>query len=231
MVLSLGAPLHREHRERLNRLLPDRFYELYGLTEGFVTVLDKQDYPRKPISVGAPPPFFEMRIADPDGNELPAGEVGEICGRGPTLMPGYYKRPDLTQLAIRDGWLHSGDLGYVDEDGFLYLLDRVKDMILSGGVNVYPREIEEIVVRHPAAREAAVFGVPHDKGGETPVAAVVLKEPGSQTAEALKQWINARVAAQFQRVSDVMILEDFPRNMAGMVLKREMREQYTQRHQ
>ena len=231
MVLSLGAPLHREHRERLNRLLPDRFYELYGLTEGFVTVLDKHDYPRKPISVGAPPPFFEMRIADPDGNELPAGEVGEICGRGPTLMPGYYKRPDLTQLAIRDGWLHSGDLGYVDEDGFLYLLDRVKDMILSGGVNVYPREIEEIVVRHPAAREAAVFGVPHDKGGETPVAAVVLKEPGSQTAEALKQWINARVAAQFQRVSDVMILEDFPRNMAGMVLKREMREQYTQRHQ
>ncbi|NTV43079.1 MAG: AMP-binding protein, partial [Syntrophobacteraceae bacterium] len=132
---------------------------------------------------------------------------------------------------IRDGWLRSGDLGYVDEEGFLYLLDRVKDMILSGGVNVYPREIEEIVVRHPAAREAAVFGVPHDKGGETPVAAVVLKEPGSQTAEALKQWINARVAAQFQRVSDVMILEDFPRNMAGMVLKREMREQYTQRHQ
>ena len=97
MILSLGAPLHREHKERLNRLLPGRFYELYGLTEGFVTVLDKHDYPRKPTSVGAPPPFFEMRIADPDGNELPAGEVGEICGRGPILMPGYYKRPDLTQ--------------------------------------------------------------------------------------------------------------------------------------
>jgi long-chain acyl-CoA synthetase len=229
MILNLGAPLHREHKERLSRLLPDRFYELYGLAEGFVTVLDKHDYPRKPTSVGAPPPFFEMRIADSNGNELPAGEVGEVCGRGPTLMPGYYKRPDLTQLAIRDGWLHSGDLGYVDDDGFLYLLDRVKDMILSGGVNVYPHEIEEIVVQHPAAREAAVFGVPHDTRGETPVAAVVLKESGSQTAEALKQWINARVAAQFQRVSDVMILEDFPRNMAGMVIKRELREQYTQR--
>ena len=106
----------------------------------------------------------------------------------------------------------------------------MKDMILSGGVNVYPRDIEEIVVQHPAVREAAVFGVPHDKWGETPVAAVVLEAPGSLTAEALKQWINARVAAQFQRVSDVMILEDFPRNVAGMVLKeREMREQVTRR--
>jgi len=201
------------------------------LTEGFVTVLDKHDYPRKPTSVGTPPPFFEMRIADPDGNELPAGEVGEICGRGPILMPGYYKRPDLTQQVIRDGWLHSGDLGYVDEDGFLYLIDRLKDMILSGGVHVVPRDLEEIMVQHPAVREAAVFGVPNEKRGETPVAAVVLKAPGAQTAGALKRWINARVAAKFRRVSDVMILEDFPRNVAGMVLKREMRERYTQRHQ
>ena len=231
VILSLGAPLHPEHKERLTRLLPDRFYELYGLTEGFVTVLDKHDYPRKPTSVGTPPPFFEMRIADPDGNELPAGEVGEICGRGPILMPGYYKRPDLTQQVIRDGWLHSGDLGYVDEDGFLYLIDRLKDMILSGGVHVVPRDLEEIMVQHPAVREAAVFGVPNEKRGETPVAAVVLKAPGAQTAGALKRWINARVAAKFRRVSDVMILEDFPRNVAGMVLKREMRERYTQRHQ
>ena len=87
MILTLGAPLHREHKERLNHLLPERFYELYGLTEGFVTVLDKHDYPRKPTSVGAPPPFFEMKIADPDGNELPAGDVGEICGRGPIWPP------------------------------------------------------------------------------------------------------------------------------------------------
>jgi acyl-CoA synthetase (AMP-forming)/AMP-acid ligase II len=146
MILALGAPLHGEHKERLNRLLPGRFYELYGLTEGFVTVLDKNDYAWKPGSVGSPPPFFEMCIQDPDGNPLPPGEIGEICGRGPILMPGYYKRPDLTRQAIRDGWLHSGDLGYMDEDGFLYLVDRVKDMIISGGVNVYPRDIEEVVV-------------------------------------------------------------------------------------
>jgi acyl-CoA synthetase (AMP-forming)/AMP-acid ligase II len=226
MILALGAPLHGEHKERLNRLLPGRFYELYGLTEGFVTVLDKNDYAWKPASVGAPLPFFEMRITDPQGNSLPAGEVGEICGRGPILMPGYYKRPDLTQQAIRDGWLHSGDLGYMDEDGFLYLVDRVKDMIISGGVNVYPRDIEEIVVQHPAVRETAVFGAPHEKWGETPVAAVVLKQPGAIAAEELCRWINERVAAKYQRVSGVVIMEDFPRNVAGKILKRDLREKY-----
>jgi acyl-CoA synthetase (AMP-forming)/AMP-acid ligase II len=226
MILTLGAPLHREHKDRLNGLLPGRFYELYGLTEGFVTVLDKNDYAWKPGSVGAPPPFFEMCIMDPDDHPLPPGEIGEICGRGPILMPGYYKRPDLTRQAIRDGWLHSGDLGYMDEDGFLYLVDRLKDMIISGGVNVYPRDIEEIVVQHPQVREAAVFGAAHDKWGETPVAAVILKQAGSITADALKRWINERVAAKFQRVSDVMILEDFPRNVAGKILKREMRACY-----
>jgi len=120
MIQTLGAPLHLEHKERLNRLLPGRFYELYGLTEGFMTVLDKNDYAAKPASVGAPPPFLEMKILDPQNREVPVGEVGEICGRGPHLMPGYYKRPDLTEKAIVDGWLHTGDLGYVDEDGFLY---------------------------------------------------------------------------------------------------------------
>ncbi len=159
MILSLGAPLHLEHKEALNRHLPGRFYELYGLTEGFVTVLDKHDYQAKPESVGVPLPFFEMRILDEHNRDVPPLAVGEICGRGPILMTGYYKRPDLTQDAIVDGWLHSGDLGYVDEDGFLYLVDRKKDMILSGGVNVYPRDIEEVVSRHPSVREVAVFGV------------------------------------------------------------------------
>jgi long-chain acyl-CoA synthetase len=142
MILALGAPLYLEHKATLNRLLPGRFYELYGLTEGFVTVLDKLDYHRKPASVGIPLPLFEMKILDGSGLELPLEQVGEICGKGPILMPGYYKRDDLTEKAIVDGWLHSGDLGYLDEDGFLYLVDRMKDMIISGGVNVYPRDIE-----------------------------------------------------------------------------------------
>jgi acyl-CoA synthetase (AMP-forming)/AMP-acid ligase II len=226
MILSLGAPLYREHKEELQRRLPDRFYELYGLTEGFVTILDKRDVPRKMDSVGVPPPLFEMKILDAAGVEVPTGEVGEICGRGPILMPGYYKRPDLTREAIVDGFLHSGDMGRVDADGFLYLVDRKKDLILSGGVNVYPRDIEEVAVRHPAVREAAVFGVPDEKWGETPVAAVVLAQPGGVAAEDLKDWINARVGAKFQRVSRVIILDDFPRNVAGKILKRELRNPF-----
>ena len=226
MILTLGAPLHMKHKEELNRQLPGRFYELYGLTEGFVTVLDKMDYLAKPESVGTPLPFFEMKIMDNDNNEVPPGEVGEICGRGPILMPGYYKRPDLTEKAILNGWLHSGDLGYVDEDGFLYLVDRKKDMIISGGVNVYPKDIEEIIVQHPAVREVAVFGVPHDKWGETPLAAVILIQPESVGDEELKEWINGRVEAKFQRVSKVVFMEDFPRNVAGKTLKREMRKPY-----
>ena len=228
MILSLGAPLHKEHKEELNKRLPGRFYELYGLTEGFVTVLDKNDYDAKPDSVGVPPPFNEMRILDESGKDLPVGEVGEICGRGPLLMPGYYKRPDLTAEAIKDGWLHSGDLGYVDEDGFLYLVDRKKDMIISGGVNVYPRDIEEIVVQHPAVQEVAVFGIPHDKWGETPLAAVVLHPSEEIAAQELRSWVNERVAAKFQRLYDVVILDDFPRNAAGKTLKRVMREKYWQ---
>ncbi len=228
MILSLGAPLLKEHKDELNKRLPGRFYELYGLTEGFVTVLDKEDYAAKPESVGVPPPFFEMKILDANGNEAPVGEVGEICGKGPILMPGYYKRPDLTEAAIVDGWLHSGDLGYVDEDGFLYLVDRMKDMIISGGVNVYPRDIEEIVAQHPEVQEVAVLGIPHEKWGETPLAAVILRNPGSITADALREWINARVAAKFQRVHDVAIMEEFPRNVAGKTLKRVMRDTYGQ---
>jgi acyl-CoA synthetase (AMP-forming)/AMP-acid ligase II len=152
--------------------------------------------------------------------------VGEICGRGPILMPGYYKRPDLTEKAIVNGWLHSGDLGYVDEDGFLYLVDRKKDMIISGGVNVYPKDIEEIIVKHPAVRETAVFGIPHEKWGETPLAAVILNKAGEISEEELKDWINVQVEAKFQRVSKVVFMEDFPRNVAGKTLKREMRKPY-----
>jgi acyl-CoA synthetase (AMP-forming)/AMP-acid ligase II len=226
MICSLGAPLHREHKERLNRELPGRFYELYGLTEGFVTILDRNDYAAKPASVGSPPPFFEMRILDGKGGEAPVGEVGEIAGRGPILMSGYYKRPDLTREAVVDGWLRSGDLGYVDSEGYLYLVDRKKDMIISGGINVYPKDIEEVATAHPAVREAAVFGAFSEKWGETPVAAVILSRPGAATEEELKEWINARVGARYQQVRQVVIEEDFPRSAAGKTLKRVLRERF-----
>lgn len=231
MILTLGAPLHLEYKEQLNEILPDIFYELYGLTEGFVTVLDKLDYHKKPQSVGTPPPLFEMKIVDSRGQELPAGEIGEICGKGPILMPHYYKQPELTRQAVVNGWLHSGDIGYIDEDGFLYLVDRKKDMIISGGVNVYPRDIEEITVQHPAVVEVAVFGIPDERWGECPVAAVTIAEKGAVSEEELKVWINTRIGAKFQRVAAVYIMEDFPRNVAGKTLKREMRAKFWDKEQ
>lgn len=226
MLHNIGAPLHVRFKSRINDELPGRFYELYGLTEGFMTVLDKHDSIRKLGSVGCPPPFMHIRILRDDGSECGPGEIGQICGRSPCMMPGYYKRPDLTAQTIRDGWLHSGDAGYLDEEGYLYLVDRIKDMIIVGGVNVYPSDIEGIVIRHPAVREAAVFGVPHAKWGEVPVAAVTLREGEQLTKEALIQWTNDRVDAKFQRLSDVLFYEEFPRNVAGKTLKREMRDTY-----
>lgn len=225
-ICTVGAPLHREHKERLTRTLPGCFYELYGLTEGFITILDKNDYAAKPNSVGVPIPFSEMKIINNQGREAAVGEVGEIVGYSPALMPGYYKQPELTAETIVDGWLHSGDLGYVDEDGFLYLVDRKKDLIISGGVNVFPKDIEEIIVQHPAVREVAVFGVPSEKWGETPLAAVILHRPGEITEEELCRWINERVDGKHQRVQAVVFMEDFPRSTAGKTLKREMREPY-----
>ena len=226
MIHNVGAPLLLEYKHRLNETLPGRFYELYGLTEGFMTVLDKHDAIRKVGSVGVPAPFMEMRILDADGRECKPGDIGEICGKSPMMMPGYYKRPDLTEKAIIDGWLHTGDAGYVDEDGFLFLVDRIKDMIISGGVNVYPKDIEEIVIRHPDVSEVAVIGVPDDKWGEVPVATVVPMPGATITPQALIEWTNSRVDAKFQRIRDVVVMESFPRNVAGKMLKREMRDAY-----
>lgn len=226
MICTVGAPLMLEHKQRLIERFPNRLYELYGLTEGFVTVLDRDDYPHKTGSVGVPPPFYEMRIVDDRGEDVGPNEIGEIVGRGPITMPGYYKRPDLTEQALRDGWLFTGDLGYVDDDGFLYLVDRKKDLIISGGVNVYPRDIEEIAVQHPSILEAAVFGVSDERWGETPVAAVVLVPGATETAEQIAAWINERVQARYQKVADVMIMTTFPRSVAGKTLRRLLRGNY-----
>jgi long-chain acyl-CoA synthetase len=226
MIGSVGAPLHAEYKEELERRLPGRFYELYGLTEGFMTILDRDAPPEKRRSVGVPPPLFEMRIVTAEGRDAAPGEVGEIVGRGPILMEGYYRRPEQTAEAVRGGWLYSGDLGSVDADGYLYLADRKKDMIISGGINVFPRDIEEVAARHPSVREVAVFGIPNEKWGEAPLAAVVLHRAGSISGPELVAWINERVPAAYQKVHDVVFLEDFPRSAAGKTLKREMREKY-----
>jgi len=230
MVLSLGAPLLLDHKKRLNAALPGRFYELYGLTEGFMTILDRTDAVSKQGSVGTPPAFHDMKIIREDGSICDAGEVGEICGRGPVLMPGYYNRPDLTEKAIIDGWLHTGDAGYVDEDGYLYLVDRIKDMIISGGVNVYPKDIEEIAITHPDIAEVAVFGAPDDKWGEVPIAAVLLKKGSNLDPIVLTKWVNERAQAKYQRLKNIIVLDEFPRNVAGKTLKREILEIWLSGH-
>jgi len=226
MLQNIGAPLLLEHKQRLIDELPGRFYELYGLTEGMWTILDKHDAPRKPGSVGCPPPFTKLKIIREDGSECETGEVGEICGWSPFKRPGYYKRPDLTAKVHVNGWIHSGDAGYLDEDGYLFLADRIKDMIISGGVNVYPKDIEEVIIEHPAVQEVAVFGAPDEKWGESPVAAVVLAPGSSIAGEELVEWTNQRVGAKFQRIREVVFYDDFPRNVAGKTLKREMRAKY-----
>ncbi|MFZ0492977.1 MAG: AMP-binding protein [Acidimicrobiia bacterium] len=229
MLCSLGAPLHLEHKQELDRRLPGRFYELYGLTEGFVTILDRDDFPRKPGSVGVPPPLYEMRIVDDEGVDLPTGEVGEIVGRGPITTPGYWNRPGLTAEAIKDGWLYSGDLGYVDDDGFLYLVDRKKDLIISGGVNVYPRDIEEVIVQHPDVVDVAVFGVDDVRWGETPIAAVRLRQGTTTDPAELREWINDRVS-RFQKVREVEVRIEFPLSVAGKTLRRVLKSDYLEAH-
>ena len=226
MLQNVGAPLLLEYKHKLNEILPGIFYELYGVTEGFFSHLDRDDALRKVGSVGAAPPFIDIIVLRENGEECKAGEVGEICGRGPMMMSGYYKQPELTKKTIVKGWLHSGDLGYLDEDGFLFLVDRVKDMIISGGVNVFPKDIEEVIIQHPAVAEVSVFGVPDKKWGETPIAAIIFHHAQKLSQNELIKWTNERVDAKFQRISAVVIYDSFPRNVAGKTLKREMRESY-----
>ncbi len=225
-ILSVGAPLLLEHKQELNKRIPGVFYELYGLTEGFMTILDRNDAMQKTGSVGYPSQFMDIKIVDEDGNEMPAGRIGEITGRGPLLMSGYYKNETLTRETLRDGWLFTGDMGYLDEDGFLFLTGRKKDLIISGGVNVYPTDIEEVVIRHEAVKDVAVFGIPHKEWGETPVAAVVVSEAVSVSAEEIKEWANRNLEARYQKIYKVIIIDELPRNVAGKVLKRELRERF-----
>ena len=196
--------------------------EGYGLSETSpVACCNHPDRERRPGSIGTPIEGVEMRIVDENDAEVPRGEVGEIVIRGHNIMKGYWGLEDATEEALRGGWFHSGDMGREDEDGYFFVVDRKKDMIIRGGYNVYPREVEELLYEHPAIREAAVLAVPHPEWGEEVGAAVVL-EPGEEVApEEISAWVRERIAAyKYPRV--VWFLDDLPKGPTGKIVKREI---------
>ena len=233
-ILCGGSPLPRTTFEAVRRRLPKvELHELYGMSEGFATFIGPADYAGGKVgSVGRPLLALntDVRIIGGDGRDVAVGEVGEVVGTSALMMKGYYREPKRTEESLwRDpagrAYLRSGDLGRLDADGYLYIVGRTKDMILSGGVNVYPIDIEEAFMAHPEVLEVACIGVPHERWGETPVLLALLK-PGARVDEAaLLEWGNARLA-KYQRVARVEFRESFPRNALDKILKRELREPY-----
>jgi len=199
--------------------------EGYGLSETSpVASFNHRDRERKPGSIGTPIWGVEMKVVDDNDNEVPAGERGEIIIRGHNIMKGYYKRPEANQVVMRNNWFHTGDVGTMDEDGYFYVVDRTKDMIIRGGFNVYPREIEEVMLTHPAISLAAVIGVPHDQHGEEIKAFVVLKADASATEEEVIAWCKENMAA-YKYPRFVEFREALPMTATGKILKTELRAQ------
>ena len=196
--------------------------EGYGLSETSpVACSNHPDKERKAGSIGTPLEGVEMRLVDEDDNEVAQGEVGEVVIRGHNIMKGYWQRPEATADAMRGGWFHSGDMARTDSDGYFYIVDRKKDLIIRGGYNVYPREVEEVLFEHPKIREAAVIGVPHDEWGEEIGAAVVLHEGEELAPEEVSAYVKERIAAyKYPRV--VWFIDDLPKGPTGKILKREI---------
>ncbi|MFZ5508568.1 MAG: class I adenylate-forming enzyme family protein [Pseudomonadota bacterium] len=230
IMLSAGSPLRQDTKRQVIEQFGEKLIELYGFSEGFASMLKPEYHATKPDSVGTPVIGFEVRIIDDAGRPVPPGQAGEIVGYGAGMMKGYHGRPEATaELIWRDEFgrtfIRSGDIGVMDEDGFLKIVDRKKDMIISGGFNVFASDIEAVIVQHPAVADVAVIGVPHDKWGETPLAVVALRTGARATSEEIVEWANHRLA-KHQRISRVEFLNEFPRNALGKVLKRILRETY-----
>ncbi|MBL1085229.1 long-chain fatty acid--CoA ligase [Streptomyces actinomycinicus] len=223
VCVSGGAALPTEVLHAFEKRFGCAVAEGYGLSETSpVVTFNHLDRPRKPGSIGTPIHGVEVRLLDGDGKDVPAGEVGEIAVRGHNVMTGYWNRPDATAEAVQDGWFRTGDLARQDDEGYLFVVDRKKDMIIRGGYNVYPREIEEVLYEHPDVVEAAVVGVPHDSLGEEVAAAVVLV-PGARTSpEDLQSYVKERVAP-YKYPRTVWLLPALPKGPTGKILKREIR--------
>jgi len=231
IMVAAGAIVPLPLKKRILEKMGDVLMELYGLTEGVGTTLKPEDIRIKTGSVGTPIAGTEMLIIDNEGRVLPRGEVGEIVGYGGGIMKGYHNRPEATaEVVWKDErgrtFLRTGDMGRFDEDGFLYILDRKKDMIISGGINIFANDIEAVLIQHPEVKDAAVISVPHEKWGETPLALVIRQPEAATGEEDIRTWANHQLG-KYQRISRVEFRdEDFPRNALGKVLKRQLREPY-----
>ena len=200
-----------------------KILEGYGLSETSpVACFNRTNRESKPGSVGLPVWGVNIRIVDLEGNDLPPGEMGEILIKGHNVMKGYYNKPEATAATLENGWLHTGDIGTFDDEGYVYITDRLKDMIIRGGFNVYPREVEEVIMTHPAVSLAAVIGVPHDSHGEEVKAYVILKEGTEADSEEIVAWCKENMAAyKYPRIVEVRA--DLPMTATGKILKRELR--------
>jgi long-chain acyl-CoA synthetase len=214
-----------------------RFAQGYGLTEAspLLTVLTVEDHiitdeksERRLASCGKPVNGVDVRVVKEDGTDAGPGEVGEIIARGPNIMQGYWKRPEDTELAVRDGWLHTGDLATVDEDGYIYLVDRKKDMIVTGGENVYSTEVEAVLYSHPAIKEAAVISVPDADWGEAVHACIVLRGDHESTEQELLEFCRDRLANYKVPRSMEFIEGELPKGGTGKILKKTLRERHWQ---
>ncbi|MEV4164822.1 class I adenylate-forming enzyme family protein [Nonomuraea dietziae] len=221
-----GAPAPPKLMERITNELPGRAPSNgYGMTETTALAINNSgaDYARKPDSIGLPSAVVDVRISDPSGAPLPVGEVGELCLRGPNVIMGYWNKPSATAETFVDGWLHTGDLARVDEEGFVYIVDRAKDMVIRGGENVYCAEVESALFEHPSVDDAAVIGVPHDELGEEVGAVIRLSAPA--TPEELTAFLKERIAG-FKVPAHFWFRDaELPRNPGGKILKTRLRQE------
>ncbi|MCK0162383.1 class I adenylate-forming enzyme family protein [Marinobacter sp. S6332] len=233
LKLCTSAPLRPEVIADAMARWPGNIRELYGLTEGGIsTSLDCAAYPDKWNSVGVPTEGAEVRVINEEGHELPKGEIGELVGRAISMMRGYVNRPEQTEEIVwespeGDVFYRSGDMGRIDKDGFIHILDRRKDMIISGGFNIYAVDLEKALLAHPAVDDAAVIGVPSDQWGETPLGLVVLKPGLKDSGPEILEWANEKLGRS-QRISAIEFRTELPRSTIGKILKRELREPYWQ---
>jgi long-chain acyl-CoA synthetase len=230
-ILVYGAsPMPLSLLETAMAKFPCPFQQVYGMTEAspLLTVLQRHEHvlgSRAVRSAGRPAPGVEILVVDDFDQPVPPGTAGEVVARGATIMKGYWNRPEITAEVLRGGWLHTGDIGSFDENGYLHILDRKKDMIKTGSENVYSPEVEAMLMSHPAILEAAVIGLPHEKWGETIAAAVVLRAGEDLTANSLIQWCRERLT-HFKCPTSVLFLDALPKNSAGKIQKGVLRNLY-----